>query len=59
MVVTDVAFGLIQPAQTLFASGITANTKVVRQLGGVPGETGTYVVDIAQTVSSGKIEARY
>jgi hypothetical protein len=59
MTVTDVSFGLIQPAQTLFGPTMLANTKVVRQLGGVPGETGVYVVDVAQTVASGTIESRY
>lgn len=59
MTVTEIAFGVIQPAHTLFAATITPGTKVVRQLGGVPGETGVYVVDIDQTVTSTKIEARY
>ena len=44
---------------TVFAATVTPGTKVVRQLGGVPGEAGVYVVDTAQTVASTIMESRF
>jgi len=59
MTVTQQNFGVIKDGQTVFGSTVTAGTKVVRQLGGVPGEAGVYVVDTAQTVSSITLESRF
>jgi hypothetical protein len=59
MTVTQQNFGVIKDGQTVFASTVTAGTKVVRQLGGVPGEAGVYVVDTAQTVASITMESRF
>jgi hypothetical protein len=59
LTVTEVNFGVLQPAHILFAATVTPGTKIVRQLGGVPGEVGVYVVDIDQTVTSTNIESRY
>lgn len=48
LVVSEVSFGTIRPGATVQGTGVTANTKIVSG----PGGLGTYVVSIAQTVSS-------
>lgn len=59
LTVTQQNFGVIKDGQTVVASTVTAGTKIVRQLGGVPGEAGVYVVDTAQTVASITMESRF
>lgn len=52
MTVSAVGSGAVTVGQTLSGSGVTAGTKVVRQLTGTPGGIGTYEVSASQTVAS-------
>lgn len=52
LTVTAVASGQLVPGQTITATGIAANTKIVQQLTGTEASTGTYEVSISQTLSS-------
>ena len=57
MTVTAVGSGALTTGQTLSGSGVTSGTKVVKQLTGTAGSTGTYQVDASQTVASTTITA--
>lgn len=52
MTVTAVGSGTLTPGQTISGSGVTAGTKIVKQLTGTPGGVGTYQVDTSQTAAS-------
>jgi hypothetical protein len=52
MTVTAVASGVITVGQTVTGTGVTANTRIINQLTGVVGGTGTYTVSISQTAAS-------
>lgn len=52
MTVTAISAGAAVRDMVLSGSGVTANTKVIGQLTGTTGSTGTYLVDTAQTVAS-------
>jgi hypothetical protein len=56
MTVTAVASGRLAIGQTLSGTGVTAGTRITAFLTGTGG-TGTYSVSVAQTVSSGTINA--
>lgn len=58
MTVTAVGSGAVGIGDFITGTGVTAGTKVVHQLSGSAGSTGTYSVSIAQTVSSTTIIAR-
>lgn len=51
MTVTSVASGVIQKGQSVFGSGVAANTYIVDYLSGTGG-TGTYEVSVVQSLSS-------
>lgn len=57
MTVTAVGSGALSAGQTISGSGVTSGTKIVKQLTGTAGSTGTYQVDTTQTVSSTTITA--
>lgn len=57
MTVTAVGSGALSAGQTISGSGVTAGTKIVKQLTGTAGSTGTYQVDTSQTASSTTITA--
>jgi hypothetical protein len=62
LTVTGIASGAIAQGQTLSGTGITAGTKITQFLTGAGGninETGTYQVNINQTVASTSITAYY
>jgi hypothetical protein len=52
LTVTAVASGTLVTDQVLTGGSVTANTKIVSQLTGAAGSTGTYTVDTSQTLSS-------
>jgi hypothetical protein len=52
MTVTAIGSGSPQFGQTLSGTGVTAGTRVIDQLTGNPGGTGTYRVNISQTTAS-------
>lgn len=52
LTVTDLTFGAVLDGATLFGTGVTAGTKIVEQITGSPGGTGTYEVSLSQTLSS-------
>lgn len=52
LTVSAVASGTILPGMKITGTGVTANTYIVKQLTGTTGSTGTYQVNISQTVSS-------
>lgn len=52
MTVTAVGSGTVTNGLTISGSGVTANTKVLRQFTGAAGGIGTYLVDTSQTVAS-------
>jgi hypothetical protein len=52
MTVSAVSNGALAAGQTVFGSGVAADTNVVIQLTGPTGGAGTYSIDISQTVSS-------
>ena len=52
MTVTAVASGSILPSMQISGTGVTAGTRVVRQITGTAGSTGTYEVSVSQTVAS-------
>lgn len=55
LTVSAVLSGKVQPGQTISGTGVTLNTKVVKQLTGTPGGVGTYQVDTSQTAASATI----
>lgn len=62
LTVTAISQGAVSMGQTLFGTGITAGTTIVGFLTGAGGnvnETGTYTVNISQTVASTTINAYY
>jgi hypothetical protein len=62
LTVTAIASGAIAQGQTLSGTGITAGTKITQFLTGAGGninETGTYQLNISQTVASTTITAYY
>ena len=62
LTVTGIASGALAQGQTLSGTGITAGTKITQFLTGAGGninETGTYQVNIPQTVASTTITAYY
>jgi hypothetical protein len=62
LTVTAIASGAIAQGQTLSGTGITAGTKITQFLTGAGGninETGTYQLNISQTVASISITAYY
>jgi hypothetical protein len=62
LTVTAIASGAIAQGQTLSGTGITAGTKITQFLTGAGGninETGTYQVNISQSVASTTITAYY
>lgn len=50
LTVTTLASGVIAPGQTLIGSGVTSGTIIESQLTGTTGGTGTYLINLAQTV---------
>ena len=52
MTVTAITSGPIYPGMTITGTGVTAGTRIVSQLTGTDGSTGTYQVSISQTVAS-------
>lgn len=52
MTVTAVASGSILPSMQISGTGVTAGTRIVRQITGTAGSTGTYEVSVSQTVAS-------
>jgi hypothetical protein len=52
MTVTAITSGPIYPGMTITGTGVTAGTRIVSQLTGTDGSTGTYQVSISQTVVS-------
>lgn len=55
LTVTAVGSGSLSVGQSISGSGMTAGTKVLKQLTGTPGGIGTYTVSISQTFASGAI----
>ena len=55
--VTDIAFGIITPRTILFGIGVALPTTIIRQISGLAGGTGTYLVAPSQTVPSGTLSA--
>ena len=49
---TTAVTGTLAPGQLVVGAGVTANTRIVSQLGGTIGGAGTYQVSISQTVGS-------
>lgn len=52
MTVTSITSGPIYPGMTITGTGVTAGTRIVSQLTGTDGSTGTYQVSVSQTVAS-------
>lgn len=52
LTVSAIASGSIFQSMQLIGTGVTAETRIVRQLTGTTGSTGTYEVSISQTVAS-------
>jgi len=52
MTVTAITSGPIYPGMTITGTGVTVGTRIVSQLTGTDGSTGTYQVSISQTVAS-------
>ena len=52
LTVSAVASGSILPSMQISGAGVTAGTRIVRQITGTAGSTGTYEVSVSQTVSS-------
>lgn len=52
MTVTAITSGPIYPGMTITGTGVTAGARIVSQLTGTDGSTGTYEVSISQTVAS-------
>lgn len=59
LTITKATYGLLKADMTILGVGVTNGTKIIRQLSGVPGETGLYVVDTNQSVSSTEITASF
>jgi hypothetical protein len=57
LTVTAVSSGALFAGQTISGTGVTAGTKIVSQLTGSAGGTGTYQVDTSQTASSTAVAA--
>jgi len=52
MTVTAITSGPIYPGMVITGTGVTAGTRIVSQLTGTDGSTGTYQVSVSQTVAS-------
>lgn len=52
LTVSAISSGTIYPSMQLSGTGVTAGTRIVAQLTGTAGSTGTYTVSVSQTVSS-------
>lgn len=52
LTVSAVASGSILPSMQITGTGVTSGTRIVRQITGTTGSTGTYEVSISQTVAS-------
>ena len=52
MTVTAITSGPIYPGMVITGTGVTAGTRIVSQLTGTDGSTGTYRVSVSQTVAS-------
>jgi hypothetical protein len=52
MTVTAITSGSIYPGMVITGTGVTAGTRIVSQLTGTDGSTGTYQVSVSQTVAS-------
>jgi hypothetical protein len=52
MTVTAITSGPIYPGMVIAGTGVTAGTRIVSQLTGTDGSTGTYQVSVSQTVAS-------
>jgi len=52
MTVTAITSGPIYPGMVITGTGVTAGTRIVSQLTGTDGSTGTYQVNVSQTVAS-------
>lgn len=57
MTVSAVGSGVLGVGNTLSGTGVTTGTKILLQLTGTAGSTGTYQVSISQTVSSTTVTA--
>lgn len=57
LTVSAIASGVVQPGASVFAPGVATGTAIVQQLTGSPGSTGTYQVNISQTVASETMSA--
>lgn len=57
MTVTAVTYGSINPGVTVLGTGVTADTKVVKQISGAVGSVGVYQVSPSQTVGAAGSEA--
>lgn len=52
LTVSAISAGTIYPSMQISGTGVTAGTRIVAQLTGTTGGTGTYTVSVSQTVSS-------
>ena len=52
MTVTAITSGPIYPGMVITGTGVTAGTRIVSQLTGTDGSTGTYEISVSQTVAS-------
>lgn len=52
LTVSAVASGSILPSMQISGTGVTAGTRIVRQITGTAGSTGTYEINVSQTVAS-------
>lgn len=52
LTVSAVSAGAIYPSMQISGTGVTAGTRIVAQLTGTAGGTGTYTVSVSQTVAS-------
>lgn len=52
LTVSAISSGSIFPSMQLTGTGVTAGTRIVRQITGTAGSTGTYEVSVSQTVAS-------
>jgi len=52
MTVTAITSGPIYPGMVITGTGVTAGTRIVSQLTGTDGSTGTYQVSVSQTVAA-------
>jgi len=57
MTVSAIAMGALGALATVFGPGVASGTKVIKQLTGPPGGTGTYQISSAQTVGSETMSA--